>query len=66
MDEGAGEYEMLRGVEGELLDSLHQTGYRTREYLPYGKDWFLYLCNRIAEAPETLFDAIAAAYPIQA
>ena len=64
MDEGAGEYEMLRGVEGELLDSLHQTGYRTREYLPYGKDWFLYLCNRIAEAPVTLFDAIAAAYPI--
>lgn len=62
MDEGAGEFEMLRGVESDQLNALHDTGYRTREYLPYGKEWFLYLCNRIAESPPTLFDAIAAAF----
>ena len=62
MDEGAGEFEMLRGVESERLDSLHEDGYLTRQYLPYGKEWFLYLCNRIAESPPTLFDAIAAAF----
>ena len=62
MDEGVGEFEMLRGVESEQLDALHDTGYRTREYLPYGREWFLYLCNRIAESPPTLFDAIAAAF----
>ena len=62
MDEGAGEFEMLHGVEPEQLDSLQSHGYRTREYLPYGTQWFLYLCNRIAESPPTLFDAIANAF----
>jgi len=62
MDEGAGEFEMLHGVEAEQLDTLQTHGYRTREYLPYGKEWFLYLCNRIAESPPTLFDAIANAF----
>lgn len=55
------EFEMLRGVTGERLDALRAAGCATRVYLPYGREWFLYLCNRIAEFPPSLFDAIVAA-----
>lgn len=51
----------LRGVTSERLDALHAAGCDTRVYLPYGREWFLYLCNRIAEFPPSLFAAIAAA-----
>lgn len=55
------EFEMLHGIAGDRLDALRAAGERTRIYLPYGREWFLYLCNRIAEFPPSLFSAIVAA-----
>ena len=60
--EGAdAEFEMLRGVAEGRLDGLHDRGLPTRVYLPYGREWFLYLLNRLAEHPPSVFDAVAAA-----
>ncbi|NET39815.1 MAG: hypothetical protein F6K19_48980 [Cyanothece sp. SIO1E1] len=56
---GAVEFEMLQGVIPDRLQSLHERGYRTRIYLPYGKEWHLYLCNRLAEYPPNVYQAIA-------
>lgn len=52
------EFEMLKGVAPDLLRRLHARGYRTRVYLPYGKEWYLYLCNRLAEYPPNIFRAL--------
>jgi len=52
---------MLRGVTPELLAERKRRGFPTRVYLPYGREWYLYLLNRLAEHPLSLFDAIAAA-----
>lgn len=54
------EFEMLRGVCSEQLSILQKRGYPTRSYLPYGQEWFLYLFNRLAEYPPSVFEAIAA------
>ena len=53
------EFEMLRGLAPELLDSLHNQGYRTREYAIFGGEWWLYVLNRIAEQPERAITALA-------
>lgn len=53
------EFEMLKGVAIERLSEMQQRGYRTRIYLPYGKEWHLYLCNRLAEHPPNIYQAIA-------
>jgi proline dehydrogenase len=52
------EFEMLLGLGGTALDQLKQNGYRTREYVVYGKEWFLYVCNRIAEEPIRVYQAL--------
>lgn len=54
------EFEMLKGVCPERLNALKERGLSTRVYLPYGQEWFLYLLNRVAEYPPSLFDAVAA------
>jgi proline dehydrogenase len=56
-----GEFERLKGIGEDGLHALRREGFRTRQYLPYGTEWFLYLCNRLAEYPPDLFAAIAAA-----
>ncbi|WP_240658705.1 proline dehydrogenase family protein [Microbacterium sp. CPCC 204701] len=53
------EFEMLMGLGTRLLDHLHADGYRTREYVLFGREWWLYVLNRIAEDPGRLFAAIA-------
>ncbi|OGH38543.1 hypothetical protein A3F59_02005 [Candidatus Roizmanbacteria bacterium RIFCSPHIGHO2_12_FULL_38_13] len=53
------EFEMLHGVTPDRLLQLHQKGYKTREYLPYGKEWYLYLCHRLAENPANIYQALA-------
>ena len=53
------EFEMLMGLGTRLLDRLHADGYRTREYVLFGREWWLYVLNRIAEDPRRLFAAIA-------
>jgi proline dehydrogenase len=52
------EFEMLLGLGGTQLDQLKQSGYKTREYVVYGKEWFLYVCNRIAEEPVRVYQAL--------
>lgn len=52
------EFEMLKGVTPERLQTMKKYGYRTRVYLPYGQEWHLYLCNRLAEHPPNLYQAI--------
>lgn len=58
------EFEMLQGLGTELLDSLQREGFRTREYIVYGPEWWLYVLNRIAEHPERVLEAIAELGPI--
>lgn len=53
------EFEMLKGVEIERLDKMNSLGYRTRVYLPYGLEWYLYLCHRLAENPPNIYQAIS-------
>lgn len=53
------EIEMLYGVQPERLEQMRRLGYRTRVYLPYGEEWYLYLCHRIAEYPPNLYQAVA-------
>lgn len=53
------EFEMLMGLGTQLLDRLHAEGYRTREYVIFGSEWWLYVLNRIAEVPHRLLAAIA-------
>lgn len=53
------EFEMLKGVERERLAGMRDLGYRTRVYLPYGKEWYLYLCHRLAEHPPNIYQAIS-------
>jgi proline dehydrogenase len=52
------EFEMLKGVTPDRLETLKSYGYRTRVYLPYGQEWHLYLCNRLAEYPPNIYQAI--------
>ena len=53
------EFETLMGLGTELLDRLHRDGYRTREYVVFGGEWWLYVLNRIAEQPERVITALA-------
>lgn len=57
------EFEMLRGLGAGLHDRLRSDGYRTREYVIFGGDWWLYVLNRIAEDPRRVYDAILDAGP---
>lgn len=52
------EFEMLKGVTPERLGAMRELGYRTRVYLPYGTEWYLYLCHRLAEYPPNLYQAV--------
>ncbi|WP_409367253.1 proline dehydrogenase family protein [Lysinibacillus sp. 38-6] len=53
------EIEMLYGIRPDLLQSLKEKGYNCKVYLPYGQDWYLYLCHRLAENPENVYLALA-------
>jgi len=52
------EFEMLYGIREDLLKGLQQEGHPCRQYIVYGKEWYLYVCNRIAENPDNLFQFI--------
>ncbi|WP_235439608.1 hypothetical protein [Paenibacillus sp. DMB20] len=41
-----------------MSSQLKKAGYPVRIYLTYGREWYLYLCHRIAEYPPNLFQAI--------
>jgi proline dehydrogenase len=52
------EFESLYGIQTEQLIELKRQGYSAKLYFVYGKEWYLYLCNRIAEYPMYLFRAL--------
>lgn len=52
------EFESLYGIQTEQLIKLKEQGHPTKLYFVYGKEWYLYLCNRIAEYPLNLFQAL--------
>ncbi|KEQ28712.1 proline dehydrogenase [Pedobacter antarcticus 4BY] len=52
------EFESLFGICNDQLYSLKDEGYQTKLYFVYGKEWYLYLCNRIAEYPMSIFQAL--------
>lgn len=51
------EFESLLGIENERIYDLNQH-HLTRIYVVYGVEWYLYLCNRIAEYPPSIFQSI--------
>ncbi|WP_394774815.1 proline dehydrogenase family protein [Flavobacterium sp.] len=52
------EFESLYGIQTQQLINLKEQGYSTKLYFVYGKEWYLYLCNRIAEYPLNIFQAL--------
>ncbi len=52
------EFESLYGIQEENLWALKAEGYMTKLYFVYGTEWYLYLCNRLAEYPLNLFRAL--------
>jgi proline dehydrogenase len=52
------EFESLYGIQTQQLAQLKEAVYPTKLYFVYGKEWYLYLCNRIAEYPLNIFQAI--------
>lgn len=52
------EFESLYGIQTEQLVTLREEGHPTKLYFVYGKEWYLYLCNRIAEYPLNIFQAL--------
>jgi proline dehydrogenase len=52
------EFESLFGIQHEQLLTLKEEGYPTKIYFVYGKEWYLYLCNRLAEYPLNVFQAL--------
>ncbi len=52
------EFESLYGIQTEQLNVLKNEGFSTKLYFVYGKEWYLYVCNRIAEYPLNIFRAL--------
>lgn len=52
------EFESLYGICTEQLTALKEAGHPAKRYFVYGTEWYLYLCNRIAEYPLNLFRAL--------
>jgi proline dehydrogenase len=48
------EFQMLRGIRGELKVKLAAQGYQVWEYIPYGSRWWHYSMRRIREHPSNL------------
>lgn len=51
------EFESLLGIENERIYDLNRH-HPTKIYVVYGVEWYLYLCNRIAEYPPGIFQSI--------
>ena len=52
------EFESLFGIGTSQLNALKESGYPVKMYFVYGREWYLYLCNRLAEYPLNLFRAV--------
>ncbi|MEV4335095.1 proline dehydrogenase family protein [Streptomyces sp. NPDC049597] len=52
------EFETLLGLGPDRLDAMAMQGHPTREYVVFGTEWWLYVCNRLAEDPQRLLQAL--------
>ncbi|MEO6918276.1 MAG: proline dehydrogenase family protein [Collimonas sp.] len=52
------EFETLLGLGAAPAAQMRDLGYATRQYIVYGREWFMYVCHRIAEDPQRLFQAL--------
>jgi proline dehydrogenase len=52
------EFESLFGIQHEQLQELKADGHSAKIYFVYGREWYLYLCNRLAEYPLNVFQAL--------
>lgn len=52
------EFESLLGIENDRLAALKEEGHRCRIYVVYGQEWYLYLLNRVAEYPLSIFQVL--------
>ncbi|MCE7010598.1 proline dehydrogenase family protein [Kibdelosporangium philippinense] len=52
------EFETLLGLGPDRLEAMAKNGHPTREYVVFGTEWWLYVCNRIAEDPQRLLQAL--------
>ena len=52
------EFESLFGIQSGHLMRLKEEGHPAKIYFVYGKEWYLYLCNRLAEYPLNVFQAL--------
>lgn len=49
------EFQMLYGIRTARQIELARAGYRTRVYVPFGKDWYPYFVRRLVERPANLW-----------
>ncbi len=56
--DGPFEFEALVGLGDAQIDRLRRQGYQTRVYVVYGREWYLYVCHRLAEEPARLYQAL--------
>lgn len=54
LDRDQFEFQMLYGIRFAVLQELARQGFRTRVYVPYGKEWYAYYVRRLAERPANL------------
>lgn len=52
------EFETLLGLGPDRLAEMAEHGHPTREYVVFGTQWWLYVCNRLAEDPQRLLQAV--------
>ncbi|NJP91827.1 proline dehydrogenase [Nonomuraea sp. FMUSA5-5] len=55
---GAYEVETLLGLDAGRLAAMRDRGHPTRQYIVFGTQWWLYVCNRVAEDPLRLLQAL--------
>jgi len=55
---GQFEFESLIGLGEKNIADLRDAGFATREYAVFGKDYFLYVLNRISEEPIRVYQAV--------
>jgi len=51
LDKSKFEFQMLYGIRRDLQESLRDSGYHVRIYVPYGDRWYPYFTRRLAERP---------------
>lgn len=55
---GPYEFESLIGLGEQNIAHLRDAGFATREYAVFGKEYFLYVLNRISEQPVRVYQAV--------